>query len=536
MRRFDESASCFQEALRLRPTAELYTDLAQVLILCRRFDAALEAAETAIRLNPRMALAHCHRGTVLRHGGALMAAQRAFESALAVDADCSPALEKLAAVATQLCEWEQAIACFIRVLELKPDSPAVHSALLFTLSISGSVSAGRVLEEHQRWAEMHGARLPRFRHDSAGQDAARVLRIGFVSGDFRRHPVRFFIAPILRDLDRTQFQVVCYSNCANPDSATDELRAFADEWRDIASLSDTDAAEKIRTDRIDILVDLSGHTTANRLLVLERKPAPVQVTYLGYPNTTGLSSIDYWLTDEVLHPSETSHATSERIWRLSRCWVIYEPPPNAPQPARDGPSDEVTFGSFNALQKLGGDSVRLWARVLTAIPGSKLLIKAGGLGGPAEQALLYDRFAATGVSSDRLTLMGQVPSDGEHLALYGRVDVALDTTPFSGGTTTAEALWMGVPVVTLPGELMMSRMSASMLHSAGLDGLIARDEDQFVAIAAELARDAGHRSELRQTLRSGVARSPLCDGRDLASEAGAAFRQMWTLWCAGEQQ
>jgi predicted O-linked N-acetylglucosamine transferase (SPINDLY family) len=306
---------------------------------------------------------------------------------------------------------------------------------------------------------------------------------------------------------------------------------MADEWCECAAVEDGQLAERIRNDRIDILVDLSGHTLRSRLLVFLRKPAPVQVTYLGYPDTTGIPTMDYWITDWVLHPPDTRHLTTERIWRLPRCWVIYEPPADAPTVAERDNNGPVTFVTFNALQKLGAESMALWARVLAAIPDSRLLVKARGMNGPRDIAIIANRLTAAGVPPERATITGRAPSRRDHLALYAGTDIALDTTPYSGGTTTAEALWMGVPVITLPGERMVSRMTASMLNALGLDELVARDADDFVRIAKELAQDARRRSRFRRELRPRLAASPLCDGPGLAREMGDAFRQMWRIWC-----
>jgi predicted O-linked N-acetylglucosamine transferase (SPINDLY family) len=284
------------------------------------------------------------------------------------------------------------------------------------------------------------------------------------------------------------------------------------------------------------LLDLSGHTSGNRLPVFLRKPAPVQATYLGYSDTTGLPTMDYWITDWVLHPSDTQHLSSERIWRLPRCWIIYEPPANAPDVADRGTGGPITFIASNALQKVGPESIALWAKVLAAVPDSKLILKARNMSGAGEQAIVAERLSAAGVPAERVTLMGQVQTRREYLQLYSHADIALDTAPYSGGTTTAEALWMGVPVVTLRGERMVSRMSASLLSSAGLEELIARDADDYVGIAAGLAKDAPRRAYLRTELRPRLAASPLCDGPGLAEHFGHALRQMWVAWCAGKLQ
>lgn len=526
-----DSAAAYLEALRLEPTAEIYCDLARTQLMRNRFDAAIDSARKAIQLNPRLAAAYCHIGMALVKLEAPFEARQEFEAALAADPNCVEAMSGMAGVASQLCQREESVAWYVRAMERDPGRRDTHSGLLFTLAVNCAASHQELLEAHQGWAQMHGAGVRAFRHSPEHEDAERKLRIGFVSGDLMDHPVRFFIAPILRGLDRKQFTVVCYANSPHSDSATVQLRALADGWCECAAMNDGHLAQRIRNDRIDILVDLSGHTLGNRLLAFLLKPAPVQVTYLGYPDTTGLPTMDYWITDWVVHPPDTRHLTSERIWRLPRCWVIYEPPANAPEVAERDNSGPVTFVTFNALQKLGPESIALWARVLAALPDSRLLVKARGMNGAGDIAIISERLAGAGVARERVTVRGRAASRSEHLALYAGTDIALDTTPYSGGTTTAEALWMGVPVVTLPGERMISRMTASMLNAVGLDELIARDADDFVRIARELAQDAPRRSRLRRELRPRLAASPLCDGAGLAQEIGGAFRQMWANWC-----
>jgi len=531
----NEAVSCFEKSLRIEPTAVVWSNLAQTYSSACSYEQALAAARKAIALDPQFSLAFHQAGTALAGMDRLCASKQAFEAALILDPKCVDAMEGIAIVATMLANPEEALQWQVRAMEAAPARGITHSSMLFTLSTNAVTTPERLLEAHVGWAQMHASKVPVFRHAPPMHDSIRKLRIGFVSGDFRDHPVRFFIAPILRNLDRGQFEVICYSNCPYADSATEQLRPLADEWHEIADTSDEELASQIRDQRIDILVDLSGHTQHNRLLMFARKPAPLQVTYLGYPGTTGLAQMDYWVTDWILHPRDTAQRTTERIWRLPRCWVIYEPPVNAPEVGPRTSGGPLTFASFNASRKLSVQSFRLWAGVLAALPESHLLIKAHGLDGPAERDIMMERAVNAGLTPERVTLIGRVKSRQAHLALYEGIDVALDTTPFSGGTTTAEALWMGVPVVTLPGSLMCSRMSASMLHAVALDDCIARNEDDFIRTAVDLALDVSHRAQLRRELRARVAASPLCDGPGLAREAGKAFRQMWTLWCQSRE-
>ena len=529
--RLEEAVNGFEKALSVEPTVEVYCNLAQTLTKWRRYPNALAAAREAIRLNSQFAGAWYQAGQALTGMDHVTGARQAYEAALACDPDYADAMEGLATCAQMLADAEEAVRWYVRAMELQPQRIQTHSGLLFTLSSNAAASPDELLEAHRGWAQMHTAHAARFNHSPVASAAERRLRVGFVSGDLREHPVRFFIAPILRGLDRAEFEVICYSNNQYSDAATAQIRALADGWVEIAGASDENAAERIRADSIDILVDLSGHTHGNRLLVFARKPAPIQVCYLGYLGTTGLEEMDYWITDWTVHPTDTAEKTTERIWRLPRCWVAYEPLAATPEVSARASGQPITFASFNALQKLGVRSIALWSRALNALPESRLLIKSHGLDYEEEKGILLRRLSAAGIQSDRVKLMGRLPSREAHLQLFSEIDIALDTTPWAGGTTTAETLWMGVPVVTLPGALMPSRMSASMLRSIGLDNLVARDESDFERIAVELARDGERRLQLRRELRERMTGSPLCDGAELALEIGRAFREMWRTWC-----
>jgi len=532
MNRPGEAVLCFAEAVALNPSEVNYCNLAQGQLWCGAFDDALLNARKAKEIDPMCATAYAQEGHVLMHQGSTIEAKRNFETAIALDAKCDSANIGMANANAALCYWDEAVFWHLRALETNPgpNQVNVHAQLLFTLTRVSAISPDRMLEEHRRWAKTYGAGVPHFTHVPNAEDAARKLRVGFVSADFRVHSIRSFIAPVLRGLDRRRFEVICYSNFNGTDAATLELRALSDGWHEVAHMSDGALAGLIHDNRIDILVDLSGHTFGGRLMTFERKPAPVQVTYLGYANTTGLETMDYWLTDSVLHPPDTRQQTSERIWRLPRCWCVYEPPADSPEIADGDSNARLTFISFNDAQKTGEQSLRLWSRVLAAVPESHLLIKSKGLGGAPEQAVLLGRIADAGIPADRVIVLGNVASQREHLQLYERGDIALDSIPYSGGTTTAEALWMGVPVISLPGDLMAARMSASMLHAAGLDEFIAGDEDDYVRLAVELAGDVERRRKLRRELRVRVAQSQLCDGPGLAREIGNAFEEMYAVW------
>ena len=352
-----------------------------------------------------------------------------------------------------------------------------------------------------------------------------------MSQDFRAHSVCYFILPALRHHDRAAVEVFCYADVARPDAMTAIAQNHADHWRPIAGLPPVRVAETIRADAIDILVDLGGHTAPSLLASFAMKPTPVQLSYLGYPNTTGIDRIDYRITDSLADPSgETDGLSVERLVRLDPCAWCFSPSPEA-SPVETRDSAPITFGSFNTIAKVNKPLISLWARVLNATPGSRLFLKAGALIEEPTRQRIRDGLAEHGIDAGRLDLTGQILEPSGHLAAYGRVDVALDTFPYHGTTTTCEALWMGVPVVTLAGQVHASRVGVSLLTAAGLTDLIATDEAAYVRIATELAGDAARRSRLRATMRRRVESSPLRDERGSAHRLETAYRTMWRRWC-----
>jgi predicted O-linked N-acetylglucosamine transferase (SPINDLY family) len=427
---------------------------------------------------------------------------------------------------------EEAIAAYRRALEIRPGDQWAHSNMLIAMnSRPPSEHGGGLLAEHVEWARRHAAGLypagtARFGNDSS---QGRRLRVGYVSPDFRRHSVAYFVQPILAGHDHQQFEVFCYASVRRPDEVTAALKSQADQWRDIAAMSDEQAAEMIRADRIDILVDLAGHTANHRLTLFARRAAPVQVTYLGYPNTTGLATMDYRLTDAAADPPGTteSHYT-ERLVRLPHGFLCYMPPGHAPEPRAMSAANgsPITFASFNNLAKVTQAMVGLWAKILRRVPDSILLLKAGALADQATQARVRAEFDRHGIGADRIELRGREPSPARHLAMYHRVDVALDTSPYNGTTTTCEALWMGVPVVTLAGQSHASRVGASLLTCADLAMLIARGEEEYVAIVSQLAHDLERRLALAATLRQKM-QGTICTARRFLADLEAAYVWMW---------
>jgi predicted O-linked N-acetylglucosamine transferase (SPINDLY family) len=358
------------------------------------------------------------------------------------------------------------------------------------------------------------------------------LRIGFVSPDFGLHPVAFVVVRALEGLARRECVVVCYSDRATSDELTLRFQRAAHLWRDVWALTDQQLAEQVRTDQIDVLFDLAGHTASNRLLTFARKPAPIQITWAGYEGTTGLEAMDYLLADRWEIPAGAEPFYRERVLRLPHGFVCYDPPADAPQvgplPALE--CGHVTFGSFNNPAKLSPPILAAWSAVLRRVPGSRLVLKYKGLDEPLRADRLRAIFAQHATDPQRLELLGSSPR-AEWLSEFRRIDLALDSYPFSGGATTCETLWMGVPVITCPGQTFASRHTLSHLSNVGLAETVAGDLHAYVDRAATLAQDLPRLAEIRAGLRQQVAHSPLCDGARFADDLLAVLRDVWHAWC-----
>jgi predicted O-linked N-acetylglucosamine transferase (SPINDLY family) len=359
----------------------------------------------------------------------------------------------------------------------------------------------------------------------------RRLRVAYVSPNFRDHAVTYFLESILECHDRERFHVICYSDVVREDEYTRRLKQSCAQWIDSSHLGDDELAETIRRDAVDILVDLSGHTERNRLLVFARKPAPLQVTWNGYANTTGMSAMDYRISDFVADPpGMTDHLHTEKLIRLPDIYMVFRPPQDSPA-VNDLPaakSGHVTFGSFNALPKITPRVISIWSRILLSVGNSRLLLAAVPAGRTRERIL--ETFSADGIDASRIEIHDKLPTY-EFLALHRRADIALDPFPFSGTTTTCHTLWMGLPIVTLEGRSHVSRTTTAMLTAMDLASLVAGSEDEYVTLAASLASDTERMAGMRQTMRARMLNSPLTDGRRFAPHLERAYREIWTTWC-----
>ncbi len=533
MGHLDEAIAAARRAIALRADyAQAWGNLGAALHEKGDLEAAIAAFRQALAFRPDDPVAICNLGVPLRSSGHLAEAIAAFRQALAIRPDYPDALNNLGNALKDAGRLDEALDAYRQALAANPAFSAAHSNLLFAMNYHPGLSTETVAEEHRRWDREHVAPFRSLITTHANHRAPeRRLRIGYVSPDFRRHPVGHFLLPLLAAHDRSAFEIFCYAQVPVPDAITEKLRAHAAHWRNLTGLSAARAAECIREDRIDILVDLSGHTAHHRLDVFACKPAPIQVTWLGYPNTTGLDAMDFRLTDSHADPAgQTEHLHSERLIRLDPCAWCFLPPQSPPLNERK--PGAVTFGCFNNFAKITGPMLSVWAQILHAVPGSRLLLKARSLTSGETRMRVLRIFGESGIAAERLELRGHDAQHQTHLALYGCVDIALDTYPYHGTTTTCEALWMGVPVITLAGKTHASRVGVSLLTNSGLPELIAHTESDYVRIATSLANDAARLSELRATLRGKMKASPLMDAPHFALKIEEAFREMWRAWCA----
>jgi predicted O-linked N-acetylglucosamine transferase (SPINDLY family) len=536
MGQLNEAIALYRQAIALKPDyPQAFVNLGDALRLTGQLDEAIAANRQAIALKPDYAQTYNNLGNALGQRGQLEEAIAACRQSIALNPNISEAYYNLGIALGYNGQTSEAIAAYRQAIVLNPNSPQPHSNLIFTMHYDPDCDARAIAQEAARWNRQHAEPLKRYIQPHANdRDPDRRLRIGYVSPDLRQHSVAYFLENLLAQHNTASVDVFCYSDVARPDAMTARLQKCAAHWRDIVGLKDAQVDQKIREDRVDILVDLAGHTVGNRLLVFARKPAPVQVTYLGYPDTTGLTTIDYRLTDGYADPPGIADdSRSEQLVRLPDTFLCYRPSDNAPAvgPAPALAAGHVTFGSFNALAKINAPLVAIWSKILDGVPNSRMILKGLGMGTAGARQRILDFFATHQIAPNRVELIGWAASEKEHLQLYNRIDIALDTYPYHGTTTTCEAMWMGVPVVTLAGNAHVSRVGVSLLSNVGVPELIADSQEKYVRLASDLAHDPARLSSLRSTLRQRMAQSPLMDAPRFARNVEAAYRQMWRTWC-----
>ena len=525
--RSGEAVASLRQALVRDPRLnDARLDLGNALLDAGDIDGAQASIEEALAADATSAIAYNSLGNLRARQQQFDVAIAAYRKAIELDPRLPQAQGNLGMLLFGIGDNDGAIAAFQRAVALAPDSAAHWSALLFALNVSDGATAAEIADAHRSFGERFAARIMPLPAAVPAPRQDRRLRIGYVSSDWRRHAVAVFAEPLLAAHDRARFEIFCYYNLAANDDVTARFMALADHFVPIATVADDDLARRIRADAIDILVDLNGHSPHNRLPLFFLKPAPVQATWLGYLGTTGVPRIDYRIADVFTDPPGEDALGVEALWRLPQTQWCYRPYDEAPDvsPLPAASAGVVTFVCLNHAAKVSRTALALWARILAAVPASRLLL----LGTPyaGQRAGVVEFFAARGVSPARIEQVGQAPV-AEYLARYNRADIALDSLPCAGGTTTCDALWMGVPVVTLVGDRPFSRSGASLLRNAGLGELIARTPDEYARAAIDLASDTARLTALRGALRDRLRGSPLLDAAGFARAVEAAFDDIW---------
>jgi predicted O-linked N-acetylglucosamine transferase (SPINDLY family) len=531
--------------------------LGNLYLIMRKDKEGIEAFSQAIRVDPTYLMAYDGLAKCLLRMGDHDAAVAAYEAGIAAAPDDPTAYCSMGSALSVMGRVPDAIAALKRGIARLPDKAVLREALCYHTNFADNVTPQEALEAHAalgRIVEAQGrARFPQAHTLTNTKDPERPLRVGFISGEFCWHACAMFMEGLIQGLNRSRIQPYCYYVRSEIEAPTERFAAMVgpNQWRHVAAANDQQIAQLIVNDKIDILIDTMGWTEHQKMHVFEPRVAPIQATWLGYPNTTGLPSMDYRIVDAITDPPGAEAFVTEKLIRLPGCFLTFLPAPHSPDPAltpalaesqsaisqsRRGdhnPQSAITFGSFNRLSKVRPAVARTWAAILRAVPSSRLLIKSS-LVSQDTKAHYMREFAAEGVAPERLIWSSFVPGVQAHLAMYHQVDIALDSFPYNGTTTTCEATWMGVPVITLTGEVGVhrARVGTSLLTALNLPELIAPTREKYIELAAQLANDRPRILEYHRTLRSRMAASPLCDSKTYAQNFEAALRQVWRQWCA----
>ncbi len=530
--RLGEAIACLRQVIARNPRhGRAFNTLGMALDGIGEGREALDCYRKAARIDPGAYEANYNLGSALLTHDEVDEAVRCLERTVAIDPGRGLAQMTLGQALIRRGDPARALPLLKQAIARRPDLALAHDLYLFALNYL-PLSPAELFEAHRDWGEQIKTPLTAARQVHRNDhDPWRRLKVGYLSPDFRRHSVAAFVEPLLAHHDKGQVETCGYYNCELNDEFTARIEAGMDHWLPCHALDDEQLAERIRADGIDILVDLAGHTTGNRLAVFARKPAPVQVSYLGYPATTGLGAIDYRLVTAVTDPPGAEAWHSERLWRLPRSLWCYRPDPAMPPVTSETPAHRnchVRFISANNIAKLSDATVKTWSRILAEIPGATLTLS--GVAEGAARRLLAERFAAQGVAADRILIHGKLPAD-EFWSLLGDVDIALDPFPYNGTTTSCESLWMGLPLVSLTGRTSAGRSGIALLETIGLGELAGRDESEYARIAIALAQDLSRMDALRASMRARITASALRDEAGLTRDIEAAYRAMWHEWC-----
>jgi predicted O-linked N-acetylglucosamine transferase (SPINDLY family) len=504
---FERAIQLLESAIAIQPdNFGFYSNLAMAYKDNNQFQPALNHYKKALALNPKNPVIHFNLGALYQTYERFEDAILSYEQSLAINPGQSLVHHNLGNLLLKLGDVQNAILSAKKAMALSPNDPEIQSNYLFSLNYSIDHSPETIIKEHLHWGQQYNA----FHTKKPLIQSSKRIRVGYVSPDFRKHSVSSFIKAILNYHNKKQFEIYCYSNVKKTDQVTRALKQSGVYWRDIFYQSDDVVCKQIQADGIHILVDLAGHSSSNRLMIFAKKPAPIQMTYLGYPNTTGLPQVDYRLVDKFSDPDLSCFSGSEHRIYLPNGFLCYSPSEQAPSIVRKTSSKHVTFGSFNNLPKINRHVIALWSNILKSVPDSRLLLKTGGFKSTRIQEKFLQYFHEQGIDPKRIELMASVKNERTHLSLYNEVDIALDTFPYNGTTTTCEALWMGIPVITLKGKNHAACVGVSILNQTGLSSWIAHNETDYIKKAISMAERPEDRAYCRQYLRNWISQSFLC--------------------------
>jgi len=521
----------YKKAILLNPNhVNAHHNLGALLYKISSLDKAINSYNKAIQLKPDYAEAYSNRGNVFQKLSQLDEAIQDHNKAIQLKPDYAEAYHNRGGTLKDLRQLDKAIQDYNKAIQLKPDYMNAYNSLLMSLNYSSELTQHKIFQKHIEFDKQFGLKTLKNTQSVIFNKTNNIkLRVGYISGDFRNHSVAYFFEPLLKSHDRNFVEVYCYYNDVKKDEKTESLIDASRHWRSIASMNDEDLVSLIKKDNIDILVDLSGHTPKNRLAIFPHRPAPIQVTWLGYPNTTGLSSIDYRLTDNIADPiGEADQLHSEELIRLPKGFLCYQGnksiSTNKELPCLK--RGHITFGCFNNLNKITDQVIKVWINILQAIPSSHLLLKSKQFSNSQTKSRYLEIFKNGGISGDRIELYSFMLEEDEHLKLYNHIDIGLDPFPYNGTTTTCEALWMGVPVITMLGNRHASRVGASILTHAGLKEFIATDINGYINMAIEYANNIDSIKSIRTELRHNMQNSNLCNSDVFAKNVEQAYQNM----------
>lgn len=500
--------------------------LASAYTMLNMFDEAAKSFETALQLDSRnIGVIHNYaKLTLLKHE--YDHCIELCEKALDIKPSYSPARRTLFSALIKKGHIKKSLALAESVFTQFPEEIKHNRSYLFNLNYDETSSPEKILHKHQRWGNAISLTAKintkkKFSNITGG----RKIRIGYVSPDFRKHSVAYFLEPLLKHHDKNEFEIFCYSNVKDNDDVTEHLKNYTDQWLDIYKLNDQQVTKQVIKDKIDILVDLAGHSKENRLNVFIEKPAPIQITYLGYPSTTGLPSMGYRLVDENTDPSNSENFATEKLLRIPDCFLCYSNNTEC-EPESTKHHDSIVFGSFNNLPKINAQVIATWAEIMNQIEVSKLFLKSRSFSDNNVCEDYLSMFEKHGITRNRITMVGLIENELEHMQCYNNIDIALDTFPYNGTTTTCEALWMGVPVICFSGDRHASRVSSSLLHASGLSELVAKDRNEYIEKAVALAKDTKRLHHYRTIIRNKMLQSPLCDAKSFAKKIEHIYQNL----------